>query len=269
MSELIKLFKQEYARTKKSLGQHFLTNAHFIEEIADAAGLAEGDAVLEIGPGAGVLTEALHRRSSNIKAVDLDSTACTFLEAQKDAFFPKATFINSDITEVDAKELFHEKFTVVGNLPYNVSVRILEHVTNWHKQIECMVFMFQKEVAARVSARHGSRDYSSLSVFAAYHYDITKIRDIGGGNFWPNTKVTSTVLKFTPKKTFPLEAPESFFKFVRSAFVGKRKTLRNNLRNFPELPEVLEKLGLPPLVRAEELSLESFLEIYALLGSYL
>jgi 16S rRNA (adenine1518-N6/adenine1519-N6)-dimethyltransferase len=128
--------------------------------------------------------------------------------------------------------------------------------------MKCAVFMFQKEVAARISASPCSRDYSSLSVFARYHYEIDKIRDIGGGNFWPNAGVTSTVLRFTPKKELPLADPTAFFAFVRASFAGKRKTLRNNLRAYDSLPAILEQGGFSPSVRAEELSLEDFLYIY-------
>jgi 16S rRNA (adenine1518-N6/adenine1519-N6)-dimethyltransferase len=248
------------------LGQHFLTNQHFIDEIAEAAVCTLGDGiapVLEIGPGCGVLTAALAARVSQLSAVELDDTAAAFLQANAEEFFPQLKLIHDDVLNVDMAALYDKPLVIVGNLPYNLSVKIVEHCTGYVAHICRMVFMFQREVAARIAARPNCKDYSSLSVFCNYHYDIAKLRDISGGNFWPNANVYSTVLIFTPKKPLLARKDEAaFFKFLRQAFVQKRKTLRNNLKSYNTLPAVLASLGLAESVRAEELALEQFIEIY-------
>ena len=266
MPELTDLFRAEFSRTKKSLGQHFLTNPHFLKEIAAAAIVTEGEAAVEIGFGSGALTQELYKRTDNLTVIDIDDNAAAFLEKHKERFFPKIRIIHADLLNVDLSSLYGGKFAVAGNLPYNAAVKILEHCTKYTERVERMIFMFQKEVAARISARPGKKDYSSLSVFAAYHYDITKLRDISGSNFWPNASVMSALLSFTPKKQrlLPAGEEERFFSMVRGAFRLKRKTLRNNLKTIQILPEILAEMGLSQSVRAEELSLNDFVNIYIL-----
>ncbi len=264
MSELIDLFRAEFSRTKKSLGQHFLTNTHFLKEIATATVLNEGTPAVEIGPGCGVLTQELYKRTEKLTVIDIDDNAAAFLEGHRETFFPKIRVVHDDLLNVDLGGLYRGKFAVAGNLPYNVAVKILEHCTKYTAHIERMVFMFQKEVAMRISARPGSKDYSSLSVFAAYHYDISRLRDISGSNFWPNANVMSTLLLFVPKqeRLLPPEDEEDFFALMRNAFRQKRKTLRNNLKEIHTLPEILADMGISQSIRAEELSLNDFIAIY-------
>ena len=270
MSELISRFKQEYMRTKKSLGQHFLTNQHFIEEIASAADVAGDLPVVEIGPGCGVLTKALAARTKRLTAVEIDDNAAVFLAANKEEFFPQLAIIHEDVLKVDIGRIYDEPVTIIGNLPYNLSVKIVDHCSKSIYNIRKMVFMFQKEVAMRIAASPGSKDYSSLSVFCNYHYEIKKLRDISGGNFWPNANVYSTVLVFTPKEAL-LEKndEEGFFKLVYDAFRQKRKTLYNNLRaSQGDLPDILSYLGFSESVRAEELSIEDFISIYKKINEF-
>jgi len=264
MSKLIDLFRAEFSHTKKSLGQHFLTNSHFLKGIAEAAIVCEGEAAVEIGPGAGVLTHELYKRTENLTVIELDDNAAVFLEKHKSCFFPKIRIIHNDLLNVDLSAIYNDNFAVVGNLPYNAAVKILTHCTKYTERIERMVFMFQKEVAARILSKPGCKDYSSISVFAAYHYEIFKLRDISGSNFWPNANVMSTLLTFVPKKTrlLPTFEEERFFTLVRSAFRQKRKTLCNNLKEITFLPEILSEMGLSYSVRAEELSLKEFINIY-------
>lgn len=261
MSELIKRFRADYLKTKKSLGQHFLTNNHIISEIAAAAVPDEHTPVIEIGPGCGVLTEELSKRTDLLTVIELDDIAVEFLEKNKAEFFPLLNIIHDDATKVDLSLIYPDKFAVAGNLPYNMSVRILEHCTRYIAQQIKLVFMFQKEVAMRITASPGSRDYSSLSIYIDYYYKTRRIRDIGGGNFWPNANVMSTVVEFIPKNEYPLKdkAEENFFAFVRQAFTQKRKTLRNNIKG---IENTLQSLGYPAQTRAEELSTEDFLRIY-------
>ncbi|MDR2869194.1 MAG: 16S rRNA (adenine(1518)-N(6)/adenine(1519)-N(6))-dimethyltransferase RsmA [Deferribacteraceae bacterium] len=276
MSELIQRFKSEYLRTKKALGQHFLTNQHFIEEIACAADLSADSPAVEIGPGCGVLTAALAAYTQRLTAIELDDNAAAFLEANKAEFFPQLRLIHADVLTVDMATLYAEpaglitdtdKVSIIGNLPYNLSVKIVEHCTASIGSIRKMVFMFQKEVAALIASAPCSKDYSSLSVFCSYHYEIKKIRDISGGNFWPNASVYSTVLEFIPKPpALTQDEEKDFFALVYKAFRQKRKTLRNNLKDYQALPAVLAKYGKSESVRAEELSLEDFIGIWRALS---
>ena len=221
MPELTDLFRAEFGRAKKSLGQHFLTNPHFLREIAASAAPREGERVIEIGPGSGALTYELYKRTENLTVIETDVNAASFLERHKGGYFPKIQVIHNDALNVDLSAVYDGKFAVAGNLPYNAAVKILTRCTKYTERIERMTLMFQKEVAARISALPGSKEYSSLSVFAAYHYDISKLRDISGSNFWPNTKVMSTALVFVPKikrlmkRLLPACNETAFFSMVR------------------------------------------------------
>ncbi len=267
---LIKLFKEESKYTKKSLGQHFLTNQHIIEQIVESADIDENCNIIEIGPGCGVLTEHLVDTPAHLTAVEIDTDLTYFLIRQ---FEDKTNFevVNEDASKLDFSTLLDKdsKIVYVGNLPYNISVRILTQITHDIDRIKSVVFMFQKEVANRINAKPNSKEYSSLSVFASYYYDIVKVRDIGGNNFMPNTKVQSTVLKFTPHKSRLLESTkeEEFFKFINVAFTQKRKTLKNNLRVIIDVTNILEELDIKPSVRAEELSIIDFVKLFNRISS--
>ncbi len=267
---LIKLFKEESKYTKKSLGQHFLTNQHIIEQIVASAEIDENCNIIEIGPGCGVLTEHLVDTPAHLTAVEIDTDLTYFLIRQ---FEDKTNFevVNEDASKLDFRTLLNKdsKIVYVGNLPYNISVRILTQITNDIDRIKSVVFMFQKEVANRINAKPNSKEYSSLSVFASYYYEISKVRDIGGNNFMPNTKVQSTVLKFVPHKTRLLESSqeEEFFKFINTAFTQKRKTLKNNLRVIMDVTNILDELAIKPSVRAEELSIIDFVKLFNRISS--
>jgi 16S rRNA (adenine1518-N6/adenine1519-N6)-dimethyltransferase len=254
---LTKEFLAASNRPKKSLGQHFLTNPAYINKIADAAGITAETPVIEIGPGAAGLTEELLRRTKLLTAIEFDRDAADFITDH----FPNVKIINADVLKTDLSAIYNRKAVIVGNLPYNISVRIFEHCTNHIDAFTRLVFMFQSEVADRLTAVPKCRDYSSLSVYATYHYQIKQICRIGGGNFFPKTKVSSSVLEFTPleKRLLPPGRESGFFLFLKECFKQKRKTLRNNI---PFARETLDKLSFHKNVRAEELSLPDFIRIY-------
>jgi 16S rRNA (adenine1518-N6/adenine1519-N6)-dimethyltransferase len=254
------LFIKEFLNTsypKKGLGQHFLTNPAYIAKIADAARITPDTPVIEIGPGAASLTAELLHRSKRVKVIEFDREAAKFI---KDTF-PQIDAINADVLKTDISALFEEKAVIVGNLPYNISVKILEHCTCHLNSFKRLVFMFQSEVADRLIAAPGNKIYSSLSVYAAYHYAIRRVCRIGGGNFFPKTRVSSSVLEFTPheKRLLPSEREGGFFDFVKSSFQQKRKTLKNNTIFTPTR---LKELGFSESVRAEQLALTDFIKLY-------
>ncbi|BAI81328.1 dimethyladenosine transferase [Deferribacter desulfuricans SSM1] len=266
MLNLIKAYKSEFNKTKKSLGQHFLTNKHFISEIVSFLDLKEHDNVVEIGPGCGVLTYEILQKGVNLTVVDIDSDVCDFLSRYL-YYFKNLKIINKDFIEITRDDLPDGKLKFAGNLPYNVSVKIFEKCVDFIDDIELMTFMFQKEVADRLTSEPCSKTYSSLSIFAQYYFNIEKIRNISGANFWPNTKVTSTVLKFIPRERYfnDLNKEKRFFDFVMSCFKSKRKTLKNNLSYLSK--EQLEKIDkhFGEKIRAEQLSLDDFIKLFEMI----
>lgn len=263
MINMLEAFKNEDGFTKKKFGQHFLTNKSMLDKIIESANIVNDDNVIEIGPGCGVLTQIISETGVPTTAIEIDKELVEFLHRYL-FFYKNLTILNQDATTTDYESIFENKHvTIIGNLPYNVSVKIFEKAA-MRKNIKNMVFMFQKEVADRMLAKPNSKTYSSLSVFTNYMFDTIKIKDISGANFWPNANVTSTVIKFIPKhnRFYSNEREIQFFKFLRYAFRQKRKTLKNNLQDIKDVSHLLSQVGLIQTSRAEELSLEKFKEIF-------
>jgi len=269
MLNLIQIFKSEFGHTKKSFGQHFLVNKHILSVICDEAEVKQDDYVVEIGPGCGVLSYELLERNANVLCVEIDRDLAHFLRRYLH-IYGNFNIINKDFMLTDTADYqTDKKIKFVGNLPYNVSTKIVEHTVNFHNSIDLMVFMFQKEVAERIISLPKNKTYSSLSVFCQYYFDIFKVKHLSGKNFWPTTKVESTVLKFLPKKRhFKDEDDEKdFLKFIKSCFVLKRKTLKNNLKHIENIEDKIKEFFGSDSVRAEELKLEDFIRFYEYLRS--
>ena len=263
MINLLEAFKNEDGFTKKKFGQHFLTNKSMLDKIIEAADITENDNVIEIGPGCGVLTQLIAETKAEAVALEIDTELMEFLNRYL-FFYKNLTIINQDASNADYGKIFEGKpVIIIGNLPYNVSVKIFEKAA-MRKNIKSMVFMFQKEVADRIIAKPNSKAYSSLSVFTSYIFDTIKVKDISGANFWPNANVMSTVLKFVPKeeRAYSGDKEQQFFKFLRHAFRQKRKTLKNNLQDIDDISNILSQAGLINTSRAEELTLEKFKELF-------
>lgn len=263
MINLLEAFKQEDGLTKKKFGQHFLTNKLLLNKIMESANISENDNVIEIGPGCGVLTQLIAETNANTIALEIDTELIEFLKRYL-FFYKNLNIINQNALTVNFDDIFKDKpVIVVGNLPYNVSIKIFEKIS-MRKNIKNMVFMFQKEVADRIIAKPNSKTYSSLSVFTTYLFDTVKIKDISGANFWPNANVNSSVIKFVPKrhKSFEEKKEKEFFQFLRLSFKQKRKTLKNNLCHINDIVDILEMANLTNTSRAEELSLEKFEELF-------
>lgn len=266
MINLLEAFKNEAGLTKKKFGQHFLTNKALLQKIIEEAEINENDNVIEIGSGCGVLTQLIAETKANTIALEIDTELIEFLHRYL-FFYKNVQVINQDASDIDYNKLFeNEPVIIIGNLPYNLSVKILEKAA-MRSNIKNMVFMFQKEVADRIIAKPSSKAYTSLSVFIRYLFNTTKIKDISGANFWPNANVMSTVLKFSPnnEKCYTGEKEQAFFKFLRMAFKQKRKTLKNNLQEIDNISHLLAQAGLTNTSRAEELSLEKFKELFSII----
>jgi len=262
MLNLLEIYKNEFGYTKKKFGQHFLTSQQFIDMIADSLVDTECKQVVDIGPGCGVLTHAMLEKGAKVTAVEIDEDLAKFLPRY--LFIYKGfNIIHSDFLKITEDQLPEGKFAFAGNLPYNVSVDILMYCVKFIDRIEKLTFMFQKEVADRINASMNTKEYSSLSVTTAYFFDIKKLKDISGGNFWPNTKVRSSVLEFYPKeRVLKPEEEKGFLDLVRKSFMLKRKTLHNNLKSYEGHEEAMERAGLAPNIRGEQMSVDDFVRLY-------
>lgn len=262
MLDLLDIYKNEVGYTKKKFGQHFLTSRHAIDDIAQSLAETECQQVVEIGPGCGVLTIAMLEKKLAVTSVEIDTDLAEFLPRYL-FIYPKFKLICSDFMLIEESQLPDGKIAFAGNLPYNLSVDILMHCTKFFHKTEKMTFMFQKEVADRINAKTNCKEYSSISVICGYFFRIKKLRDLSGGQFWPNTKVRSTVLEFYPQERyFAPDKEQEFLKFVRMCFVLKRKTLKNNLRTIEDIDGKLEQAGLAGNIRGEQMSVQDFIRLF-------
>jgi 16S rRNA (adenine1518-N6/adenine1519-N6)-dimethyltransferase len=258
---------------KPKLGQHFLASAPAALRIVDALGDVSESTVLEIGPGRGALTEILAARCRRLIAVELDRVMAAQLRLQFGTQ-PNVEVIEGDILKIELDTVFGPKpgslrpglsyqpepAHVVGNLPYYITSDILLHLLNYHRYFSTVVIMVQKEVADRLAASPGSRDYGLLSATAQLYGRVEKLFTLPPGAFAPPPKVHSSVVRIAIEpKAEKLGVPEDeFISFLKLSFGQKRKTLWNNLKaryDKDALQRALAKSGVKPTVRAEALSL--------------
>jgi 16S rRNA (adenine1518-N6/adenine1519-N6)-dimethyltransferase len=238
---------------KKSLGQHFLTDKTVCERILAQLQETPIERLVEVGPGAGALTEYIYQLpTKEFKAIELDTEKVNYLLHTYPELAGK--LINEDF--LDTAIPFEEPFTLVGNFPYNISTQIVFKVLDWKQNVPVMIGMFQKEVAERIAAKPHSKAYGILSVLAQAFYDVTYLFDVPPSAFNPPPKVDSGVIMFKRKEKFPHMASEkSFYHLVKMAFGQRRKMLRNPLKPY-FTPAQLED----PIFtkRAENLSYEDY-----------
>lgn len=249
----------EFPRSKKRFGQHFLVDQGIIEAIVRRFAPRPGEMLLEIGPGAGAITGPLLERGVRLTAVEIDRDMQALL-GERFGANPDFTLIPGDILSTDIGALAAGgKIRVIGNLPYNIASQILFHLLETPRHIEEMYFMVQREVAERIASPPGNRTYGRPSVLIQRLCRIDMDLSIPPGAFKPPPKVVSNMLRLRPRDQ-PLGGDldeELFRNIVRAAFVMRRKTLRNALRQWVT-PEVLERAGIDPMQRAETLSVEDF-----------
>jgi 16S rRNA (adenine1518-N6/adenine1519-N6)-dimethyltransferase len=241
---------------KKSLGQHFLKDENICRKIVLALQHHPFSKLLEVGPGGGALTKhLLELKGINFKAVELDEEKVNYLLATYPVL--KNKIIHSSF--LDIEKPFEGKFTVVGNFPYNISSQILFKVLEWKDDVECMVGMFQKEVAQRVASKEGSKVYGVISVLVQAFYNVEYLFDVGEQCFQPPPKVKSGVIRLTPNtETVPMKGGKEFFLLVKTAFNQRRKTLRNAVKNLFDAAVLENELFNK---RAEQLTVREFAEL--------
>ena len=256
-------------RPAKSRGQNFLTSGAVADRILSAAELSESNAVIEIGPGLGILTEKIAARPRrSLTLVELDARLATRLQ-ERFADITKVEVVNADFLSIDFPELVRNlSVKVIGNLPFNVAAAILRRLSDNSRTISRMVLMFQREVAARIRATPGDDAYGALSVFTALYWRIDLHFTVAAGSFHPRPKVDAEVLAFTPR-AIPLFAAHNehdVLETVRAAFSAPRKTIRNALSHSlaidsTRVARVLESAAIDPRVRAETLAVPDFLRL--------
>jgi 16S rRNA (adenine1518-N6/adenine1519-N6)-dimethyltransferase len=238
---------------KKSLGQHFLIDKTVCEKIRAVLMEQPINQLVEVGPGAGALTEFIYKIPTNAyKAIELDTEKVNYLiHAYPDL---AGKLINEDFLETAIP--FEGSFVLVGNFPYNISTQIVFKVLDWKEQVPMMVGMFQKEVAERIAAKPHSKAYGILSVLAQAFYEVTYLFDVPPSAFNPPPKVDSGVIMFKRKAIFPAMASEkSFYHIVKMAFGQRRKMLRNPLKPYFTSAQLEDPIFTK---RAENLTFEDY-----------
>ena len=264
-------FALNQTRPKKQLGQNFLVNPEVLKIIVEAGELTDTDTVIEIGAGLGCLTEVLVRCAKRVIAVEVDELLYKALAAQF-SIDPRVQLLNADILKLELNSLLSDgtgnattTFKVIANLPYSITTPILWKLLSHHKEIHSCVLMMQKEVAERIVAGPGGKDYGALTIGVGYRADTALISTLSPENFYPAPKVDSALLKLTMRENpkVAVENEELFFKVVRTAFRTRRKMLKNTLTRGRLAPtEVLaaafEELGIAPQRRPETLDITEF-----------
>jgi len=270
---------------KPRLGQNFLADVSAAEDIVEALGDVSNTVVLEIGPGKGALTQVLARRAKRLIAVELDRMMATELR-YKYRLQPHVEIIEADVLKLDFRTVLNRtigplndlrplkpsRAHVVGNLPYYITSDILLRLFEFHDQFDVIVLMVQREVADRIAASAGSRDYGLLSATAQLYTRVEKLFTLPPDAFSPPPKVHSTALRMTVAPRFAeLQIkPEAFIGFLKTAFAMKRKTLLNNLKkDYREeiIRDSLKEAGVRSDIRAEGLPLETSAQIFRRLGN--
>ncbi len=249
-------------RAKKFLGQHFLTDESIARRIVESIA-PDSRHLLEIGPGMGVLTKYLiNRGNTNFHVIEIDHESVYYLHNH----YPTLDVIEGDFLKYDLSNLFQDRFTIIGNFPYNISSQILFKVFDNRDKVNEVVGMFQKEVAERVAAGPGSKTYGILSVLLSAFYNIEYLFTVNENVFNPPPKVKSAVIRLKRNDVTTLDCDEKLLvQVVKAGFNQRRKTLRNALRqlglSLEEIPEQLLSK------RAEQLGTDQFIEITKTLQS--
>lgn len=264
--------------TKKSLGQNFLTDINILKNIVAAGDVKDTDNVVEIGPGIGALTEQLARAAKQVVAFEIDDRLIPVLDHTM-APYDNVTIVHNDILKVDLEKEFAKQFAdttaplkLVANLPYYITTPILMQVLQSGIHFDNIVVMMQKEVADRLSAEPGTKDYGSLTLAVQYRMNTKLAFTVSRTAFVPNPNVDSAIISLTPREPLAVQPRDEkqLFELFKIGFVMRRKTLWNNLTTAfgkgeamqAKLTAALEAIDLDPRTRAEKLSLERFIELH-------
>ncbi|MCC8051796.1 MAG: 16S rRNA (adenine(1518)-N(6)/adenine(1519)-N(6))-dimethyltransferase RsmA [Clostridiales bacterium] len=267
----IEMIQKNHFNFQKRYGQNFLIDAHVLEKIIAAAGITKDDFVLEIGPGIGTMTQYLAEAAREVTAVEIDRNLIPILEETL-AEYENVTVVNQDILKVDIAALVKEKnggrpIKVVGNLPYYITTPIVMGLLESAVPLESITVMVQKEVALRMQAGPGTKDYGALSLAVQYYAEPYLAANVPPNCFIPRPGVGSAVIRLTRREApaVTVQNEKQMFSLIRASFGQRRKTLVNGLKNSSELSFSKEQItaafarvGLDGNVRGETLTLEQF-----------
>jgi len=252
---------------RKRFGQNFLTDTYVVKNIIAAFHPEPGQHVVEIGPGLGVLTTQLLPVLKKMDVIELDRDLVPKLKNNCQAVCQNENDLqiyNEDVLKFDFSKLVHEDkpLRIIGNLPYNISTPLIFYLLEQTINIQDMFFMLQKEVVDRMVALPGNRQFGRLSVMTQYYARVHKLFDVDASAFSPQPKVQSSIVQLLPYSEMPIKAHDSRImkKIVTQAFSQRRKTLRNSLKDYIEISTLI-KLDIDPGLRAEQLSIEQFVNI--------
>ena len=260
---------------QKKFGQNFLIDTHVLEKIIRAADITKDDCVLEIGPGIGTMTQYLCENAGKVIAVEIDKNLIPILTEDTLASYDNVKVINSDVLKLDLKKLAEEEnggrpIKVVANLPYYITTPIIMGLFEAGVPLASITVMVQKEVADRMQAGPGSKDYGALSLAVQYYAEPYIAANVPPNCFMPRPNVGSAVIRLTLHEKPPVEVEDEklLFKLIRASFAQRRKTLVNGLTNSPELSfskeevaKALEECGYSPTIRGEALTLAEFAKL--------
>lgn len=252
---------------KKKFGQNFIVDENIISNIVNKSEVDKDTLVIEIGPGAGSLTTKLAESAKNVLCYEIDETLKDIL-SENLSNYDNVEVIYQDFLKVnvnnDIKKYDYKKLYIVANLPYYITTPIITSVIENNIDVDKMVVMVQKEVGDRFKASVGTKDYSSLSIYLNYYFNVRKLMDISKNIFIPKPNVDSIVVEFTKKEQkYELKNKDLFFKLIRDSFTQKRKTIKNNLKNYDltKIEEILKKYNQDLTTRAEQITIETFVDI--------
>ena len=250
---------------KRPFGQNFLADENIAREIVQLAGIRPDSAVLEIGPGRGILTNYLLEKAGTLTALEIDPKLIAALE-KKSRSNPKLKIIHGDAITYDYSCVGAD-YQVVSNLPYYAATHIMKRLIHYRSRIHDMTLMLQKEVVDRLTAAPGTKEYGSLTVFTQFNCRVERLMEIGKASFSPQPKIESSLIKLTPlaKPSVEVDDQNTFFKIVHAAFFHQRKMLKNNFKLLEKQFIIdqykIESAGIGLNRRAETLTLQDFATI--------
>ena len=273
----IDIIKKYNFAFQKRFGQNFLIDGHVIEKIISAADITREDTVLEIGPGIGTMTQYLAESAGKVYAVEIDKNLLPVLEETL-AEYDNVQVVNQDILKVDIRELVGDvsSLKVVANLPYYITTPIIMGLFENHIPANSITVMVQKEVALRMQAEPGTKDYGALSLAVQFYAEPYIVANVPPNCFMPRPNVGSAVIRLKSWDKPPISVNDErlMFRLIRASFNQRRKTLQNGINNSPDLPfnkeEVvgaLREMGLSESIRGEALTLAQFAQLSDILGA--
>ena len=254
-------------KMSKKLGQNFLIKRGIVDEIVHAAELTPGEPVLEVGPGIGTLTQGLAQSGADVTAIELDRRLLEVLDTTL-ASYDNVRIVHGDVLKLDVPTIMnHKPFKVVANLPYYITTPIIMSLLESKLPIERLVVMVQKEVALRMVAKPGTKDYGALSVAVQYYTEPDIVRDVPPKSFLPAPAVTSSVIRCVLRDKPPVDVIDEklFFRVVKAGFAQRRKTFANTMKTTglskDRIEELLAKANIDGQRRGETFTLQEFADV--------